>query len=95
MSDRPLKPCGFDDAFIGYDAATRNLIYDYDKCIQVILEDFKESEDTLELGYDDAIEHMEVNVVGSYMGKGTPIFMHKSDSLEEYEEWLGEYYEDA
>ena len=72
-----MKADGFDEAIIGvgrqFDKPDR-LIYDYDKCLAILMldQDFTEEE---------AIEWMEYNVVGAYVGEGTPIF--KIDYIEE------------
>ena len=72
-----MKADGFDGAIIGvgrqFDKPDR-LIYDYDKCLGILMlaQDFTEEE---------AVEWMEYNVVGAYVGEGTPIF--KIDYIEE------------
>ena len=61
-----LKADGFDEAIIG--VTTQGLVvYDYDKCVEVLM---KEGMEEIE-----AVEHLEFNVVGAYMGEGTPIFI--------------------
>jgi len=40
----------------------------YDHCIQVL---------TRDMSLDDAVEHMEFNVVGAYVGEQTPIFVRE------------------
>ena len=69
LNPEAKKVDGFDDAILGI--ATRNgegnlIAYDYDKCIKVLQKD---------MSYEDAVEYMEFNVVGSYVGEGTPIFI--------------------
>jgi|TARA_R110002020_G_scaffold66432_3_gene174595 hypothetical protein len=71
LNPKALKADGFDDAILGI--STRigddNLIaYDYDKCIEILQE---------EMSYEEAVEYMEFNVVGSYVGEGTPIFIKR------------------
>lgn len=72
-----MKADGFDEAIIGvgrqFDKPDR-LIYDYDKCLVILMldQDFTEEE---------AIEWMEHNVLGTYVGEGTPIF--KIDYMKE------------
>ena len=46
------------------------VVYDYDKCVEIFMRDN-------EWDYDEAIEWMEFNVVGAYVGKDTPIFVVK------------------
>jgi len=69
LNPEAKKADGFDDAILGI--ATRNgegnlIAYDYDRCIKVLQKD---------MSYEDAVEYMEFNVVGSYVGEGTPIFI--------------------
>ena len=63
---------GFDEAIIGYDAVGFRVVYDYDKCSEILM---KRDGGTK----DDAHEHMEFNVVGAYVGEFTPIFVHRLD----------------
>tara|TARA_R110001583_G_scaffold74729_2_gene206711 strand:- start:3350 stop:3676 length:327 start_codon:yes stop_codon:yes gene_type:complete len=42
-------------------------VYDYDKCVEVFMEQGMSEE--------EAIEWMEFNVVSAYLGEGTPIFI--------------------
>jgi len=65
-SNSALTADGFDEAIIG--VTTKGLVvYDYDKCVEVLM---KEGMEEIE-----AVEHLEFNVVGAYMGEGTPIFI--------------------
>ena len=75
MTDEPLDPNtlyadGFEDALIGLGWQHTKLIaiYDYDKCIEILI--LRE-----DMTHEEAIEWMEYNVVGSYVGEYTPIFM--------------------
>ena len=60
---------GFDSAIIGYDASSYCVVYDYDKCLKVLIE-------RDDMSYPDAHEFMEFNVVSAYVGDFTPIFVH-------------------
>lgn len=60
-----LKADGFDDAIIGVDIKQMRLIYSISKCLHILMED---------MTYEEAIEHFEYNVAGSYMGEKTPIW---------------------
>lgn len=64
---------GFHKAFIGFGRQASNwvAVYDYDKCVGVLMARDKMSE-------EEAIEFMEYNVVGAYVGERTPIFVDKS-----------------
>tara|TARA_R100001440_G_scaffold15358_1_gene26139 strand:+ start:3535 stop:3786 length:252 start_codon:yes stop_codon:yes gene_type:complete len=63
-----LTADGFDDALIGCTyGANVVAVYDLDKVIETLVEEGME--------YDDAVEHIDYNVVGSYVGEKTPIFI--------------------
>jgi hypothetical protein len=75
MTDEPLDPNtlyadGFEDALIGLGWQHTKLIavYDYKKCVEILMT-------REEMTHEEAIEWMEFNVVGSYAGEYTPIFM--------------------
>ena len=75
MTDESLDPNtlyadGFEDALIGLGWQHTKLIaiYDYDKCVEILI--LRE-----DMTHEEAIEWMEYNVVGSYVGEYTPIFM--------------------
>lgn len=76
---------GFDDAFVGttISAFGRNQValYDYDKCIMILMHDNHMTE-------EDAIEYFNFNVIGSWVGNGTPIFInqHSVKDIENYRE---------
>lgn len=58
---------GFNDAIIGIDSSSMRVIYSVEKCIEILcLDDGMDP--------DDAIEHFEYNVRGSYVGEKTPIW---------------------
>ena len=75
---------GFEDAFIGVGQQFSNLpvaIYDYDKCIQILADAFKEDyplgdEEERDV-YTEAVEYMDFNVTGSWVGERTPVFMRR------------------
>ena len=80
--DTTLKADGFEDAFIGVITRCGQLpiyCYDYEKAVKILMK-----RDGMKRG--DAIEFMEFNVVGAWMGRGTPAFLNKC-SLAEAEEW--------
>jgi len=71
INPQALKADGFDDAILGMyiRVGDDNLIaYDYDKCVKILQK---------EMSYEDAVEYLEFNVVNSYVGEGTPIFIKK------------------
>lgn len=57
---------GFDDAIIGIDDSSMRVIYSVDKCINILV--------LKGMDIDEAIEHFEFNVRGSYLGEKTPIW---------------------
>ena len=63
-----MKPDGFDKAIIGYEPYSQRLVYDRDEMIMIAVED-------MEMDYQDAIEYLEYNVWGSYVGEQTPIYI--------------------
>ena len=77
MSDT-LKADGFDEAVIGIGRQfNKNLvIYDEDKCIQILMERDGMSE-------EEAIEFFEFNVVGAYVGEYTPIYVRLGTTLDD------------
>tara|TARA_R110000765_G_scaffold39696_1_gene86186 strand:- start:344 stop:604 length:261 start_codon:yes stop_codon:yes gene_type:complete len=85
-----LKADGFDDAVVG--VGTRCgcedvLVYDYDKCVEILVSNNDDEGLSEEEAYDEAYDHMEFNVCGSYVGEGTPLFLRPS-TLKEIEECL-------
>ena len=63
-----LKADGFDDAVIGIEPGSMRLIYSVTKCINILIEEGMTQE--------DAIEHFDFNVAGSYVGEKTPIWCY-------------------
>jgi hypothetical protein len=64
---------GFDDALIGVARRCSQpmlAVYDYEKGIQVLM--LRDG-----ITRDEAIEFMEVNVLGSWMGEHTPIWLER------------------
>jgi len=60
---------GFEQAVIGHTQGMNTVaVYDYDMCIHILME--RDGMDCI-----DAIEFMDFNVVGAYMGEKTPIFI--------------------
>jgi|TARA_B110000438_G_C15303057_1_gene432030 hypothetical protein len=71
INPQALKADGFDEAILGMSirVGDDNLIaYDYDECVKILQK---------EMSYEDAVEYLEFNVVNSYVGEGTPIFIKK------------------
>ena len=72
-----LKADGFDDAILGLGRRCSQpdlLVYDVDKCVAILMKDGMTDE--------EAMEYFEYNVVGSWMGEGTPIFLYSGEDYE-------------
>ena len=64
---------GFDEAGIGYidrPNEPRVVVYDREKCIDILNKD---------MSRDEAEEYFEYNVAGSYMGAETPAYLNRAD----------------
>ena len=61
-----LQADGFDAAIVGIDLSSERIVYDVDIMIAILV-----SEGMIP---EDAIEHLEFNVLGSYVGEKTPIY---------------------
>lgn len=63
---------GFDNAVVGHTVAQPGrpalIIYDYERCVCILMQ-----RDGME--YGEAVEFMDFNVVGSWVGEETPIFI--------------------
>lgn len=62
-----LKADGFDDAIIGVDHTSMRLIYSADLMCKILI-------DRDGMDHSDAIEFLEFNVFGAYVGEKTPIY---------------------
>jgi len=75
MEDEKQYAIGFDDAIIG--TAERAgfahpvVAYDYEKCVEIIMAD----------GADrwEALDYLHSQVIGAWVGEGTPVFIEKKD----------------
>lgn len=72
MENYTLLADGFDGALIGMGRqfSEELAVYDYNKCVEILME--RDG-----MSYDDAVEFMEYNVVGSWVGNGTPVFVER------------------
>ncbi len=61
-----LKADGFDDAILGVDETSMKLVYSVKKALDVLVKNG--------LTYEEAIEHMDYNVLSAYVGDKTPIW---------------------
>lgn len=66
---------GFEEAVLGYGTHfnTEVVIYDYQKCVKVLM-------DRDSMDYDEAVEFMEFNVCGAWVGEGSPVFLREGPS---------------
>ena len=73
-----LRANGFNEAIIGITEVKgeRVFAYDYEKCVQVLRRDDN-------MTREEAIEYMDFNVAGSYVGVKTPVFVHLGSVEEE------------
>lgn len=71
-----LDPEYFDDAIIGLvqRIGLDVICYDKDKVIELLC--VKEG-----MTYEDAIEHFDFNIIGSWVGETTPVFLSKPNIL--------------
>lgn len=64
---------GFERAFIGISedyAGHPRAVYDYGKCLRILMIE-------QHMTQDEAVEYMDFNVIGAYVGAGTPHFLHR------------------
>ena len=87
MEDEKLvKADGLEDAIIGVGSRMNMpdvLIYSYNKCVKIFME--KEG-----WTHEEAVEWMDFNVVGAWVGETTPIFVHEIPSDQKIQEFLEE-----
>ncbi len=62
-----IKADGFDNAIVGVEIYSNRLVYSAQKAISILIE-----EGMIE---EDAIEHLYYNVIGSYVGPQTPLWI--------------------
>lgn len=69
---------GFDDAIIGMARQFNQtlVVYDEDKCLSILMERDGMTE-------EEAIEFFEFNVVGAYVGVGTPVYVRVGSKPED------------
>ena len=79
IEDGPLKADGYDAAIIGFEPSSQRFVYDRQKMITIAVYD-------MDMSHEDAIEHLEYNVWGAYVGEHTPIYIElgKYDELVDF-----------
>jgi formylmethanofuran dehydrogenase subunit E len=64
-----LTADGFDDALVGCTyGANVVAVYDINKMIEILMEEGTD--------YEDAVEFLDYNVVGAYLGEKTPLYVN-------------------
>ncbi len=85
---RPLTADGFDDAIIGIGercGQTPLVVYSVEKAIGILMNQG--------MNYEEAQEYFDFNVLGSWMGEGTPMWVGEADIdtvTEYFEDWEDE-----
>lgn len=72
MERKILLATGFEKAFLGIAtdfAGHDRAVYDYDRCVEILM---KQGMDA-----DIAMNHMDYEVIGGWIGEGVPIFMQR------------------
>ncbi len=76
--DKILLADGFEEAFIGvvesFGTAPK-ACYNYDACINILMEDCNGVPSQTGMTYDEAVEYLEFNVTQAYVGENTPAFI--------------------
>lgn len=74
-----LFALGFEDALVGVGTSFNSdiAVYDFSRCVGILME-----RDGMD--YEEAVEYMEYNVTGSFIGEATPVFLRWT--VEEYTE---------
>lgn len=67
INEQALFADGFHEALIGIDVVDYVAVYDYEKCIDILMGQG--------MSEDDAMEYMEYNVLGAKMGEFSPRFI--------------------
>jgi hypothetical protein len=81
-----LKADGFDEAVVGIGRRCGKpdlIVYDIQKCAEILRQQSKDAGE--ELSWEEAIEYLEFNSIGAWMGEGTPIWLERK-TLEEIED---------
>jgi|TARA_R100000908_G_C3745462_1_gene140925 hypothetical protein len=76
-----LKADGFDEALIGIGRRCSQedvLVYDFDKAVKILVDRDK-------MAVDEAMEFLEYNTLGAWVGEETPLFVF-SMTMEEVDE---------
>ena len=64
-----LTADGFDDALVGCTYGANVIaVYDINKMVEILMEEGTD--------YEDAVEFLDYNVVGAYLGEKTPLYIN-------------------
>ena len=77
-NEEALLADGFEDAIVGICerfGAVAVVAYDRDQCIDILM-------DRDGMDHEEAVEYFDFNVVGAYVGDGTPVFLTLWDDSE-------------
>lgn len=74
-----MKADGFDECIIGIGQRFNDsfIVYDAEKVIESLSND---------MGHEEAIDYFNYNILGAWVGRGTPCFLDFSASVDDYEE---------
>lgn len=70
LNPEALTADGFEDAIIGVTVNHHHpvvVVYDYRKCVETLV--------SQGLSEEDAVEHLDFNTLGAYVGKNGPLYM--------------------
>ncbi len=77
IGESTLLADGFDEALIGFSQRINEpilAVYSYEKMVQVLM-------DNDDLSYEDAVEYIDFNVVGAWVGEQTPVIVMPIEPL--------------
>ena len=78
FNEEALFADGFEDAFVGVIERFGQdpiVVYDREKCIAILMEQFDDDNDEERDLYEEAEEYFGYNVIGAWVGEGTPAFI--------------------
>ena len=78
FNEEALFADGFEDAFVGVIERFGQDpidVYDREKCIAILMEQFDDDNDEERDLYEEAEEYFGYNVIGAWVGEGTPAFI--------------------
>ena len=84
IDENALVADGFDDAIIGWTDSWGSadnggvgrvirVVYSVRRCIEILVADG--------MAEDEALEYLEFNTIGAYVGEKTPVFVHDLEDL--------------